>query len=405
MKFELFMVRRYLLKGRKTSFISIISIVSTIGIAIGVAALIVAMSLINGYQGDIKNKLLNSTSHILLNSLTSEGISGYREIMETLQRDFPRRVKAVTGVIYGTVLLKGRARDASGVIFKGLNFTRERTEEWLQAIPPSQLPTGQNELIVGAKVAEKLMLTKGDSCLVIIPRGTLSPGGLLPKYKKFQVKGIFKSGLYEIDSTTVITNLPGAQMIFGLGDRINYIQVYLHNPMEAEKVVREMIPRLPLDVSPITWQELNASLYTALKLEKTVLFFTLTLIIVVASLNIIAGLILLVIQKIKDIGILRSAGASSSTIRRIFFLQGGIIGIIGTAAGTILGLLICYLANKFELISIPAEIYQMSYVPFSTDPLELVIIILVSVTICFLATLIPSRKAAGINVVDAVKNE
>jgi lipoprotein-releasing system permease protein len=175
--------------------------------------------------------------------------------------------------------------------------------------------------------------------------------------------------------------------------------------MKSETMVREMIPILPLDISPITWQELNASLYTALKLEKTVLFFTLTLIIVVASLNIIAGLILLVIQKIKDIGILRSAGASSGIIRRIFFFQGGIIGLVGTTAGVLLGLTICALANRFKLISVPAEIYQMSYVPFKTNPLELVIIILVSLAICLLATLIPSRKAAAVKVVDAVKNE
>jgi lipoprotein-releasing system permease protein len=405
MKFEFFIAKRYLLKGRKNSFISIISLVSIIGIMIGVAALIVAMSLINGFQNDIKKKLLNSTSHILLDSLNPDGFSGYEKTIDTILRTFPQRVQSAQSVIYGTVLAKGNTRDSSGAVFKGLNFNKDRTEDWLLKLNKRDLPRNKNEIIIGKDLARKLMLNKGDTCLLIIPRGTLSPTGLMARFKRFKITGIFNSGLYEIDNTTIITNLRTAQTVFGLKNKINYIQIYLHDPMEAEEIADEMAHILPAQLTPITWKDLNAALYTALKLEKTVLFFTLTLIIIVASLNIIAGLILLVIQKIKDIGILISTGATAKTIRRIFFFQGGIIGIIGTFAGTLLGLFICYLANRFELISIPAEIYQMSYVPFKTSPFELFLIISVSIGICFLATLIPSKKAASVNVIEAVKSE
>jgi ABC-type transport system, involved in lipoprotein release, permease component len=240
---------------------------------------------------------------------------------------------------------------------------------------------------------------------VVTPQAALSPMGIMPRFRRFRVTGVFRSGLFEFDSGTVISGLNAAQKLFALKDKVSYLQVNLRDIFRAEKVASAMRRHLGARYTVITWQELNQSLYSALKLEKTVLFFTLTLIIIVAALNIVAGLILMVMQKMKDIGILLSFGTSAAQIRRIFFLQGAVIGVVGTALGTVLGLGFCYLANRYELIQVPTEIYQVSFVAFRIGWIDLLAVIGASLLISFSATLIPSRKAAAVSVVDAVKYE
>jgi lipoprotein-releasing system permease protein len=227
-----------------------------------------------------------------------------------------------------------------------------------------------------------------------------------------KVSGIFKSGLYEIDNGTILTNLKTSQRVFGYKNRVNLIQVFIDDIFNSEQIAIKIkkngrISKLVgfIESRVITWKDMNASLFSALEFEKTILFFTLTLIIIVASLNIIAGLILLVIQKMKDIGILLSYGASPKIIRNIFFIQGGIIGVIGTFLGTFIGIVFCHIANRFELFKIPSDIYQMGHINFNTDLKDILLVIFVSLIISFTATIIPSLKAAKINVIDAVKNE
>ncbi|NIM18164.1 MAG: FtsX-like permease family protein [Candidatus Aminicenantes bacterium] len=404
MKFEFFIARRYLTKGRKSSFISVISLVSTIGIAIGVAALIIALALINGFQGDIRDKILGSTAHILVNSFIGDGLDGYEPIIKEIREQFDE-ITSARPVVYGTVLVKGSSRLASGAILRGVDLEASGSDVWARGIEHGVLPKKKNQLLVGSEIASRLGVLPHDRCMVITPEPTLSPSGPIPKIKRLEVSGIFKTGLYEFDNGTVITNLETAQKLFKLGDKISYIQVYLKDLFAAEAVGEKLREMLPVGLQVITWKELNASLYSALKLEKTVLFFTLTLIIIVASLNIIAGLILLVIQKIRDIGILLSYGASPRIIKRIFFLQGSVIGIIGTTAGVIIGLLFCFLGNKFQLIRVPYDIYHMSHVPFKIGLFDFIAVVVVALIISFTATLIPSKKAASVNVVDAIKNE
>jgi lipoprotein-releasing system permease protein len=321
-----------------------------------------------------------------------------------LERDF-KGVKTVMPVVYGTVLIKGSSREVVGAVFRGIDLTQKKKENWLKKLEFGALPAGDRELLLGREIALKLNLFVGDSCLVVTPQTALSPLGIIPRFKKFKISGIFKSGLYEFDSGTAIANLGAAQQLFSLKKKISYLQLNLDDIFSAEKIAARMRDSLPVQYAVITWRELNQSLYSALKLEKIVLFFTLTLIIVVASLNIVAGLILLVIQKIRDIGILLSYGTSAGQIKKIFFIQGAIIGTLGTALGVILGLGFCYLANRYELIKVPQEIYQVSYVPFRTYPLDLAAVILVSLLISFSATLIPACKAAAVSVFDAVKYE
>jgi lipoprotein-releasing system permease protein len=404
MKFELFIAKRYLLKGRKSSFISIISLVSIIGIAIGVAALIIALSLLNGFQGDIRDKILSSTAHVMINNVFGEGLADYEPLIKEIQEQFDE-ITSAAPVVYGTVLVKGSSRNAAGAILRGVDLTISGNELWAKKLESGSLPKKKNQLLLGREIAVRLSLISHDPCTVITPQPILSPSGIIPKIKKLYVSGVFKSGLYEFDNGTVITNLETAQKLFDLKDKISYIQVYLDDLFKAEEVAAKLRKMLPVGLQVITWKELNASLYSALELEKTVLFFTLTLIIIVAALNIIAGLILLVIQKIKDIAILLSYGATPGIIKRIFFFQGSVIGIIGTAVGVIIGLGFCFLANKFELIKVPPEIYQMTYVPFKTSLFDLLAVVVVALIISFTATLIPSNKAASVNVVDAIKNE
>jgi len=404
MKFEFFIARRYLMRGRKKSFISIISLVSIIGIAIGVAALIIALALINGFQGDIRDKILNSTAHVMVSSIIGEGIDHHEKLIEEIKKNFDQ-VTSVSPVVYGTVLIKGSARNAAGVILRGVDLTSSGNEVWAKSIRSGKMPEKKDQLLLGMEVANRLSAITYDTCRVITPTVSLTPTGMMPKMKKLYIAGVFKTGLYEFDNGTAITDLKTAQKLFKLGDAISYIQIYLKDQFEAEAVAAKLKAMLPVSLNVITWKDLNASLYSALKLEKTVLFFTLTLIIIVASLNIIAGLILLVIQKIKDIGILLSYGATPGMIKRIFFLQGSAIGIIGTLAGVMVGLSFCFFANKFEIIQIPSEIYQMSYVPFHIGIFDLLAVVFISLLISFTATLIPSNRAAAVNVVDAIKNE
>jgi len=404
MKFELFIARRYLLKGRKSSFISIISLVSIIGIAIGVAALIIALSLLNGFQGDIRDKILSSTAHVMINNVFGEGLADYEPLIKEIREQFDE-VTSAAPVVFGTVLVKGSSRQACGAVLRGVDLSISANELWAKKLESGSLPKKKNQLLLGREIAVRLSLISHDPCTVITPQPVLSPSGILPKIKKLYVSGVFKSGLYEFDNGTVITNLETAQKLFNLKDRISYIQLYLDDLFKAEEVAAKLRKMLPVGLQVITWKELNASLYSALELEKTVLFFTLTLIIIVAALNIIAGLILLVIQKIKDIAILLSYGATPGIIKRIFFFQGSVIGIIGTAVGVIIGLGFCFLANKFELIKVPPEIYQMTHVPFKTSLFDLLAVVVVALIISFTATLIPSQKAASVDVVDAIKNE
>jgi len=404
MKFELFIAKRYLLKGRKSSFISIISLVSIIGIAIGVAALIIALSLLNGFQGDIRDKILSSTAHVMVNNVFGEGLADYEPLIKEIREQFDE-VTSAAPVVYGTVLVKGSSRYASGAVLRGVDLDISANELWAKKLESGSLPKKKNQLLLGREIAVRLSLISHDPCTVITPQPVLSPSGILPKIKKLYVSGVFKSGLYEFDNGTVITNLETAQKLFNLKDRISYIQIYLDDLFKAEAVAAKLRKMLPVGLQVITWKELNASLYSALELEKTVLFFTLTLIIIVAALNIIAGLILLVIQKIKDIAILLSYGATPGMIKRIFFFQGSVIGIIGTTVGVIIGLGFCFLANKFELIKVPAEIYQMTHVPFKVGLFDLLAVLVVALIISFTATLIPSQKAASVDVVDAIKNE
>ena len=406
MKFELFVARRYLTARRKQAFISVITSISIIGIAIGVAALVIAIALITGFQGDVQDKILGATSHVMVSDLGGQGLTGYEGLAEKI-RAIPG-VESVTPVVYNTVLITGLG-ESSGALVKGLDFEREREgAAWLQKLEAGRIPEGggpREGLLLGRELALRIGAQVGDAVTVVTASSTLSPLGLLPKTKRFLVTGIFNTGLYEFDNSTALVAIGVAQRLFGLEGRASYIQVKLRDIFAAPAVGETIKAVLPPVVYITTWMELNRSLFSALKLEKNIMFLTITLIVIVAALNIIATLILMVMEKTRDIGILMAMGATPRSINRIFFYQGALIGVIGTALGVLLGLGWCALANAFELIKIPVDIYQISHVPFRLRPLDLALIVGVTLAISFVSTLFPARRAAKVDPVVALKYE
>jgi len=406
MGFEAFIARRYLTARRKQAFISVITFISALGVTIGVMALIIAIALITGFQNDVQNKILGSTSHIMVKNYSEQGIGNYDALIA--------RIGSLDGVVNASPVILEKAFligpiNSEGVMLRGIDFEEEKTSSsWLRNLEMGKIPdsgTRREGILLGRDLAFSLGATAGSAIDALTTATRLSPLGALPKRKKFEVTGLFKTGLYEFDSGTALISLKTAQRLFNLEGRINVIHIRIKDIFQAPQVAGSIKAFLPPDTYAITWMELNRSLFSALKLEKQLMFFTITLIVFVAALNIIATLILMVMEKTRDIGILIAMGATSRHIRKIFFMQGAMIGVIGTAMGTALGLIWCWLANTFELIKVPQDIYQIPFVPFRIQPSDLLMIIGVTLLISFLSTLFPAHRASRVDPVDALKYE
>lgn len=406
MSFEYFVAKRYLTAKRKQAFISVITFISILGITIGVMALIIAIALITGFQGDVQDKILGSTSHIIIRDYSEGGLQDYDQLIS--------QVKGVEGVINAspvvldTVLITGFVK-SQGAMLRGVDFEIEtESSPWLQDLSMGDLPNPEAKrdgILLGRDLSFTIGATVGDKVTVLTSSSRLSPMGPLPKMRQFVVTGIFHTGLYDFDSATALVSLRAAQRAFNLKNSINLIQVRIANIFRAPRTAEQIKEFLPPQAYAITWMELNKALFSALRLEKQLMFLTITLIVFVAALNIIATLILMVMEKTRDIGILKAMGTTSRSIRKIFFFQGAMIGVIGTALGTALGLLWCWLANTFELIKVPQEIYVIAFVPFRIKPLDLLMIIGVTLLISFLSTLFPSHRASKVDPVEALKYE
>ncbi len=405
MNYEFFIASRYLKAKRKQAFVSVITLISTLGIAIGVMALVIALALITGFQEDVQDKILGATSHIMVSDLSGEGMAGYEELIDKVRG--VKDVRVVSPIIYDMALISGPHKSKGGML-KGIDFELDKKSySWLENLDQGELPTDspQEGILLGREMAFSIGANIGDVVIVLTSSSRLSPLGPIPKQKKFLVTGIFSTGLYEFDSATALISLPAAQRFFNLEGKINQLQIKIADIFRAPQVGEELRRVLPPTTYVTTWMELNRSLFSALKLEKNIMFLTITLIVFVAALNIIATLILMVMEKTRDIGILLAIGSTSRSVRKIFFLQGAMIGVIGTTAGTVLGLFSCWLANTFQLIKVPVDIYQISYVPFHIKPIDLILIVGVSLSISLLSTLFPSHRASRVDPVVALKYE
>lgn len=406
MGFETFIAKRYLTARRKQAFISVITFISVLGITIGVAALIIAVALITGFQEDVQAKILSATSHLMVSDLSGDNLKDHESLAARIRS--MDGVQSVSPVALNMVLIKGPIKDQPAMM-KGMDLVLEAKQSpWLGKIETGSLPEtggGRDGVVLGHDLAFALGAGIGDVVRVITSSTRLSPLGPVPKIRNFRVTGIFSTGLYEFDSSTAVIPIATAQKYFDMAGGVSYLQVMIKDVFAASAFKAKLQSVLPPIVYVTTWAELNKSLFSALKLEKNIIFLTITLIVLVAALNIIATLILMVMEKTRDIGILMSLGATPQSIQKIFFLQGSLIGIFGTALGAGLGIIWCVLANAFKLIRVPVDIYQISHVPFHIRPLDFTVIVGVSLVISLLSTLFPSRRASKIDPVVALKYE
>jgi lipoprotein-releasing system permease protein len=419
MKFELFVAARYLRAKRRQAVIGVITVISVIGVTAGVASLVIALSINAGFQKDLQDQLLGSQSHINLVRVQNDGIENWRELMSRLEKE-PHVVSAAPSM-YGQVLASKAAR-ASGALLKGVIPKYEnRVSELLKSIKLGSAaplePCAESDdacktgktlppIVLGKDLAETIGATVGSTIMVISPQGELSPIGLMPRYQQFKVAGIFRSGFYNYDSGWGFIRLSDAQRLFSLPESvISVIEFKIDDLYKAEEVGKQLESAAGPGFAAKSWMEENRALFRALRLERVVTFLTIGLIVFVAALNILISLIMMVMEKTKDVAVLISMGAKRRQIRGIFMFQGVLIGVIGTVAGLILGYGVAIAGAKYHFVALSPEVYSIDYLPFAPRAIDGVLVAVVALFISFVATLYPSWSAARVLPAEALRYE
>ncbi len=441
--FELFIASRYLRAKRRQAVIGVITAISIIGVAAGVASLVIALAINNGFRQDLQNRLLGSTAHVQLMRVESDGIRDWKPLLERLSK-LPH-VKAAAPAIYEQVLISRGAR-AKGGLIKGVVPQYERrvsdllqNVKWGSAdalnvatttpanVAPDSSPAGpisdnnsaspdslsavqervasMPPIVLGKDMADELGATVGSVVLVTSPQGELTPFGIVPKYVRFKVVGIFQSGFYDYDAAWAMTDLPDAQKLFGLGDLVSTMEFKVDDIYRAGDVASEIEKAAGQGFQTTNWMEQNRALFRALRLERVVTFITIGLIVFVAALNILISLIMMVMEKTKDIAVLMSLGTRKSQVRRIFVSQGMLIGVIGTAIGLVIGYVLAFGLGHYHWISLSPEVYSIDYVPSAPRLIDGLIVAIVAIAISFVATIYPSWSASRVLPAEALRYE
>lgn len=452
MKFELFVATRYLRAKRRQAVIGVITGISILGVAAGVASLIIALAINNGFRQDLQDRLLGSTSHVNLLRIQSDGIKDWQPLMDRLSKE--PHVVAAAPAIYEQVLIS-RGPRARGAVLKGMIPAAERKVSDLlktvtlgsadaleeDRVEPDLSPgPGRSEtrphtdsansgdanaedqsptalagverrvaamppVILGKDMAADLGATVGSVVLVTSPQGELTPFGMVPKYNRFRVVGIFNSGFYDYDSSWAFTRLSDAQRLFGLGDLISVVEFKVDDIYQADQVAKQIEEAAGKGFMATSWMEQNKAIFRALRLERVVTFITIGLIVFVAALNILISLTMMVMEKTRDIAVLMSMGTRKSQVRRLFIAQGLLIGVIGTAIGLVLGYALSWAGGHYHLLSLAPEVYSIDYVPFAPRAMDGVLVALIAIGISFIATVYPSWSAARILPAEALRYE
>ncbi len=457
MRFELFIARRYLRAKRRQAFIGIITGISIAGVAAGVASLVVALAINNGFRQDLQQRLLGATSHISLQRIADDGIKDWPPLMDRLSKQ--PHVVAAAPAIFEQVLIS-RGPRARGAVLKGmipryerrvgdlLNSVKEGSAAPLEdstaqtkSKPESigadraspQLAKGSDRstqatpseaeespdslaglerrqaamppIVLGKDMADNLGATVGSVVLVTSPQGELTPIGMVPKYTRFRVVGIFHSGFFDYDSTWAFASLSDAQQLFGLGNLVSVLEFKVDDLDGADEISHEIEDAAGKGFMAINMLKQNSALFKALKTERLVTFITIGLIVFVAALNILISLIMMVMEKTKDIAVLMSMGTRKAQVRNVFIAQGVLIGIVGTVIGLAIGYAISYAGGHYHIISLSPEVYSIDYVPFAPRVIDGAIVALVAVGISFVATLYPSWSASRILPAEALRYE
>lgn len=407
MNFEWFVSLRYLRAKRKQKFISLISVISVLGVAVGVLALIVVLSVYTGFTEGLRDQIIGVNAHALVQRLGGV-ISRPEKVINEIRT--VQGVEAATPYIYGQALISS-GQNSTGVVLRGIDpetagrvitIDREMKTGSLQDLKNKK---GLPAIILGVELARRLRVNTGSKIRLISPNGPLSPLGVLPKVRTCRVMGIFETGMFEYDSTMGFINLETARVLAGLDHGVHGIEVRVDDVERADKIAEAIQELLGPSFSVRDWMQINQNLFAALKLEKVGIFIALDLIILVAALNIISALIMVVMEKKRDIAILKSMGAATGSIMRIFFYQGMIIGISGTLLGVLGGLGLCALLKNYPIIELPRNVYPMSTMPIKVVPMDVSIIAISAFLITLGATLYPSWKASKIKPAEALSYE
>jgi lipoprotein-releasing system permease protein len=417
MRFEFFIAARYLRAKRRQAVVGVITAISVIGVAAGVASLIIALAITNGMRKDLQERLVGSTSHVDLMRVAGDGIRNWQPLLERL-RKVPHVTAAAPG-LYGQVLISRGAR-SGGALIKGVIPADEKTvgdllqsvaqgsaselEPEANATPRAVSSQAVPPIVIGEDLAETIGAKVGDGVLVTSPQGELTPLGLVPRYQRFQVAGIFKSGFYQYDSSYAFTRLVDAQKLFSEPDLISVISFKVDDLYRADKIGRAIEAEAGDKFQATNWMEQNRELFRALKLEQIVTFIVLALIVCVAALNILIALTMMVMEKTKDIAVLMSFGVRADQIRRIFLLQGLLISLIGTAIGLVVGYGLSWLGGHYKL-HLDAAVYSIDYLPFAPRIWDAVLVTLVSLGVSLVATFYPSASAAKVLPAEALRYE
>jgi lipoprotein-releasing system permease protein len=402
--FELFVALRYLLAQRKQAFISLISLISVLGVAVGVMALLIALALMTGLQGELRDRIVGSAAHVYVFKVG--GVTDPEAEMKALLQ--VPRVQGAAPVLMGKAMISSGQTDGF-IDVKGIDPAREKTVTQLGNAMRSgsleALERGPDDIpgiLIGIDLAEVLGVQVGDDVQLISPRETLSPVGPVFRRRNFRVVGIFSLGLYQFDSESGFIHLDVGKRVFGEDSQV-FIELRVDDMFKSREVVEAIHGRFGTEYRPQEWSDMNKSLFSALWLEKMAISITIGLIVMVAALNIVASLILLVMEKSRDIAILKTMGSPATSIRRIFMLQGLIIGLVGTAAGSVFGYVLIYILDHYQLIRVPVDVYQISYIPFTLQPLDFAVVVAAAIAICFVATIYPSRQAARLDPAQALR--
>ena len=408
MSFELFVARRYLRAKRKERFISLVTILSVLGVATGVAALVIAMAINNGVEQDLQQYLLGATGHIRLLETQRNRIENWPEFIE--QFEDVENVAAVAPALYGEVMISSPVRSGFAYL-KGIDPERELDVVGmlndLEEGSVSELDRADDfpGIILGKDLADHIGARMETLIMVINPQGEMTPFGPLPDQKRFRVAGIMDSGFYVYDNQWAIASLKSTQQALNVGDVINAVEFKLDDLNKVEEVAERLRAIAGSGFGVSDWKEQNRSLFQALEVEKLVTAITIGLIMLVAALNILTSLVMMVMEKRRDIAILKSLGASRAQIRKIFTLQGMVIGATGTAAGLVLGHIIAWLCDSYQLIPLEAEVYGLSHVPFAPRLLDGILVGVVAMLMSYLTTIYPSGSASRVAPAEVLRYE
>jgi lipoprotein-releasing system permease protein len=407
MSYEFFIAKRYLKSKKSSKFISIITIISVLGVLIGVAALTFVLSMMNGFEKEVRSRIIGTTAHITIFPTMGEGMDDYEALLPEIKEE--KHVVAVAPFVYSKAAIASKV-ESDGIIVRGIDYDMEKEVSDIQKnIISGSFDFDQTEvpgIVLGSNLAERLGVSLGDEVVLFsMSREDLTAGWTIPKATKFQLVGLFETGMFEYDASLSYISLESAQKLFNLKDRVTGLQVKIDDLYKARGIAQSLDEKLGYRFYALDWMHMHKNLFSWMALEKYAMFIVLSLIVAVAAFNIISTLIMVVLEKRKDIGILKSLGSTSSSIMRIFMFEGLVVGVVGTILGSVLGYFLCWLQRTFRIISLPAEIYFINSLPVDTRVLDFILVALAAIAITFLATLYPAKKAADLAPVDAIRYE